>query len=575
MFPEPSHETPSTFETVPPLLLVDWSSRSGVFFRNLWDTLVPRAAEPLEVTSEPSTTFWQSIFVKYPSRFRFLFDSYAVHVLFVLIVYGLSTSPLLQRHPQLLKDPFANSHIEYYPVSPYLPPVATVPKAAKQPLEGQPAFAKQEIISVPPEPDNSRQTIVTPDLRLLKREIALPNVVVMGERAAPIQPLSASAALSQPKLLLPPDVIPPPLEELPRSARLLPQQQPDVIRPAVEMPLDAKTRATSPLTPSVIEPPPSADTLQRRAGAINIAKLGPEISAPKLPAPEQRSPGNLGDSSSKPTPAPVPPASPSLQGLGTGKPEGRMLALSVQPSDVRGPIEVPQGSRKGIFAAGPEGKEGAPGTPTIPGGKDDTLGPGKGAAASPHDPLEGIYIGPAPAPKAAPSGSPDPSVRNKLLNAMKSAATDVPRPSVPPAGPSGDTHIENRVFGSKKFYSMVLNMPNLSSSSGSWIVRYAELAPSPDQANLSAPYALSKVDPAYPAELIRDRVEGTVVLYAVIHADGTVDGIRVLESANDKLNQIAMSALSKWRFKPGTKQGVAVDIEAVVQVPFRITKWRP
>jgi TonB family protein len=572
MLPEPSIENPSTLEIAAPQLHVQWSSRSGVFFLNLRDTLIPHRTEPLQVTSEPSTTFWQTIFVVHPSRLRFLFDSYAGHILFVLIVYGLSTSPLLQRRPQLLKDPFADTHIEYYPVSPYLPPVAALPKAAKHPLEGQPALAKQEIISVPPEPDNSRQTVVTPDLRLLKKELPLPNIVVLGEKAAPIQPISASA-ISQPKLLLPPDVIPPPPEELPRSARLLPPQQPDVIRPAIEMPVDATRRTPSPLTPSVIEPPPSAETLDRKRGTINIAKLSPDVAAPKMPVQDQRSLGAPGGESNSPATAPpASPPSPSLQGLAVAKPQGRMLALSVQPSEVKVPVVLPQGSRKGVFAAGPSGKEGAPGTPTIPAGKDDAAGPGKGSASA-NDPLQGIYVGPVPTPE--PAGVPDPSLRNKLLNAMKSAGVDVPRRAPTKAEtPTGDTHIENRVFGSKRFYSMVLNMPNLSSSSGSWIVRYAELRPSPDAADLSAPSALSKVDPAYPAELIHDRVEGTVVLYAVIHADGTVDGIRVLESANERLNQSAMNALSRWHFRPGTKQGVAVDIEAVVQVPFRITKWR-
>jgi protein TonB len=578
MFPEPSNETPSTFDIAPPQLHVEWSSRTGIFFRNLGDTLVPRSSEPLEVTSEPSTTFWQSVFVEYPSRLRFIFDSYASHILFVLIVYGLSTSPLLQRHPQLLKDPFANTHVEYYPVSPYLPPVAAAPKAAKHALEGQPALAKQEIISVPPEPDNSRQTIVTPDLRVLRKEVPLPNIVVLGEMAAPIQPVSALST-SPPKLLLPPDVIPPPVEELPRSSRVVQPQQPDVIKPAVEMPADAKARVPSPLAPSVIEPPSSADSLQRRAGAINLAKLGPDVAAPKLPVPEQRSPGTPGGTAANISPAPVAPAipaAPSLQGVASGKPQGRMLALSIQPAEVKGPIEAPQGSRKGIFAAGPEGKEGAPGTPTIPaGGKDELGAPGKGAKNAAHDPLDGIYVGPAPAPKAAASGTPDPNVRGKLLSAMRSATANPPHlPQPTTAVPSGDTRIENRVFGNKKFYSMILNMPNLTSSVGSWIIRYAELTPNPDKTDLSAPVALNKVDPAYPAELIRDRVEGTVVLYAVIRADGTIDGIRVLESGDERLNPVAMHALSRWRFRPGTKQGVAVDIEAVVQVPFRITKWR-
>jgi TonB family protein len=139
--------------------------------------------------------------------------------------------------------------------------------------------------------------------------------------------------------------------------------------------------------------------------------------------------------------------------------------------------------------------------------------------------------------------------------------------------PSEGTRIDNQVFGSKKFYSMVLNMPNLSSTVGSWVVRYAELNPTADKVDLSAPVATKKVDPAYPAELMRDRVEGTVVLYAIIRADGNVDSIRVLDTADARLNPVAMLALSRWHFRPGTKQGVAVDIETVVQVPFKITKW--
>src|SRR4051794_29084623 len=37
-----------------------------------------------------------------------------------------------------------------------------------------------------------------------------------------------------------------------------------------------------------------------------------------------------------------------------------------------------------------------------------------------------------------------------------------------------------------------------------------------------------KIDPAYPADLMREQVEGTVILYAVIRADGTVGDVRVL-----------------------------------------------
>jgi TonB family protein len=63
-------------------------------------------------------------------------------------------------------------------------------------------------------------------------------------------------------------------------------------------------------------------------------------------------------------------------------------------------------------------------------------------------------------------------------------------------------------------------------------------------------------------------VQGTVVLYAVIHADGTVGDIRVLQGLHEQLDSNAVKALSRWKFRPATKGGAAVDLEAVVQIPF-------
>ena len=61
-----------------------------------------------------------------------------------------------------------------------------------------------------------------------------------------------------------------------------------------------------------------------------------------------------------------------------------------------------------------------------------------------------------------------------------------------------------------------MNMPNLTSATGSWIIRFAELKQTADKSRLVAPEATYKVDPAYPPDVLRDHVEGTVTLYAVI-----------------------------------------------------------
>jgi TonB family protein len=117
---------------------------------------------------------------------------------------------------------------------------------------------------------------------------------------------------------------------------------------------------------------------------------------------------------------------------------------------------------------------------------------------------------------------------------------------------------------------MSLNMPNLNSAGGSWVVHFAELKEnSGEKGELIAPVATQKVDPAYPAELMRENVEGTVTLYAIIHSDGSVGDVRVLHGVDDRLDTYARTALSQWRFQPATRNGTAVAIEAVVMIPFR------
>jgi TonB family protein len=143
-----------------------------------------------------------------------------------------------------------------------------------------------------------------------------------------------------------------------------------------------------------------------------------------------------------------------------------------------------------------------------------------------------------------------------------------------PDSPAKLSEPERAIFGSRKFYSVTINMPNLNSAGGSWVVRFAELNHDPsihdaNAADLSQPAATRKVDPAYPLQLMRENVAGTVILYAVIHADGTVGNVRVLRGVDERLDQFASQAIAKWQFQPATKNGTPVDVEATFQIPFR------
>ena len=64
-------------------------------------------------------------------------------------------------------------------------------------------------------------------------------------------------------------------------------------------------------------------------------------------------------------------------------------------------------------------------------------------------------------------------------------------------------------------------------------------------------------------------MQGTVTLYAVIHSDGSIREIRVLDGVDDQLDRYASEALGRCHFDPAIKNGAPVALEAVVMIPFR------
>ena len=257
-----------------------------------------------------------------------------------------------------------------------------------------------------------------------------------------------------------------------------------------------------------------------------------------------------------------------------------MIALSLHPA-VGAPPDPPAGNRRGNFAATPEGHRGASGEPGSSAGNGKENGSGTGNKNSGELP-SGLYVGKTSNATSPVAGNPAPkNSTGNTINPNLIASVRPPQVStrMQPEGESKLSQEERAVFGSRKFYSLSLNMPNLNSAGGSWIVRFAALkldagsgnrsSGDPHPEDLSAPSATRKVDPAYPQELMRQNVAGTVILYAVIHTDGTVGSVRVLRSVDERLDQFASDAIAKWQFQPATKNGAPVDVEATFSIPFR------
>ena len=87
---------------------------------------------------------------------------------------------------------------------------------------------------------------------------------------------------------------------------------------------------------------------------------------------------------------------------------------------------------------------------------------------------------------------------------------------------------------------------------------------------VTAPTLLVKVEPEYSEEARKAKYQGTVVLYVQVDASGKAVNMRVLHSLGLGLDEKAMEAVRKWKFKPGLKDGKAVTVEAQIEVNFRL-----
>jgi protein TonB len=79
------------------------------------------------------------------------------------------------------------------------------------------------------------------------------------------------------------------------------------------------------------------------------------------------------------------------------------------------------------------------------------------------------------------------------------------------------------------------------------------------------------VAPKYPPEAGQARIEGTVVLLAVIGKDGTVEDVHV-ESGLPVLAQAAIEAVKQWRYRPYLLNGEPVEVNSQITINFTLSR---
>jgi len=87
---------------------------------------------------------------------------------------------------------------------------------------------------------------------------------------------------------------------------------------------------------------------------------------------------------------------------------------------------------------------------------------------------------------------------------------------------------------------------------------------------VKAPKLVSKSEPNYTQEARDAKIEGAVLLSAVIGADGSISDASVIRSLDKGLDRNAVEAIESWVFEPATKDGQPVPVGVKIEVNFRL-----
>ncbi len=89
---------------------------------------------------------------------------------------------------------------------------------------------------------------------------------------------------------------------------------------------------------------------------------------------------------------------------------------------------------------------------------------------------------------------------------------------------------------------------------------------------VTIPQLVREVKPAYTADAMRAKVQGTVWLECVVMPDGTVGRVEVIRSLDSTfgLDQEAIKAAKQWRFRPGMRFGEPVPVLITIELAFTL-----
>jgi TonB family protein len=311
---------------------------------------------------------------------------------------------------------------------------------------------------------------------------------------------------------------------------------------------------------------PDVANLEKNPGPLNIAATPvvnpqPQFAVSPMAAPIAASHAAQTDAAAPEISSDPSPGDASLH---------RLIALSAAPAPPAPEINVPQGNLSAHLSISPDGAR--------RGGSGGTASGGSGGGGTNSPSGVSISGGSNHAGNSGTASAGNHSASKLVLKPMPSVSELAASSASAHNGPATVGKIDpslppEKILSGKEVFTLHVNMPNLTSTTGSWLLNFSELderaspAVKPEGA-LSGPVPMRKVDPKYPPAAINAHIDGEIVLYAIIRKDGSVDSIQVVRSLDPQLDMNSMQALAQWKFQPATREGDPVELEAVVHIPF-------
>ncbi len=422
--------------------------------------------------------------------------------------------------------------IVWYDFRKPLPDVSAAKRVGTFPKPRGRELSREAIIALSPHAKSSKQFIWQPVPKIeIHRDVPAPNVIARMSTAVVAPP-------PDPKKEVRPDI------EAPRAPQL--NTSPQTPNGDLQRALEANQAIAIPKPRKAFVPPPPQPAHQARLTIpVQPADVAlPDSSIVGSPNIGNPLPQGIGAPSFSKGAAPPPNATPGLTNS-AGNAKADIAVASLNPAN--GP--VPEGSRGGQFSKAPILGEPATGEVT-----------GSGLTI-PNLTIRGD--------RSTPTSPPQ--LWKSTVYADKVRGVSVSTLSVPlrPASRTIPRVIDAR-FQGRDVYTMVIPIENLPRYSGDWILWFAEREhKTGDRPSVRAPIPFRKVEPLE-APVSGSPTEFRVQIVAVIKRDGKIDGIALLRTASPVLEQTVIQDLGSWEFKPATRDGVPVDVDVVMEIPFSL-----